>query len=271
MWHIRTVYPPGNDHISPTKASLEDDYPLPVWWVPCFLVPWRVYQWIAKTSSFEGVGIIFITEGRWELHSTFGCKAWVCVLGPLPGALVVLVPTVVTDLLHEGHGPLVVRVEGGRVLPNGAASVLVSPWPTAGRLLAYDLNAVSCQILELWYQAMMPWCHVVGTKGFLYVCTDPKLAGVTCKSCWVMYIVYIGTTHPPRNGRHHQDYEPFLGAGIPTRKLHLWLEPGWGVDRKYKSKLELLQALNVVAFCYREVASMLRTQWEERIIDQWLG
>lgn len=48
-------------------------------------------------------------------------------MGPLPGALVVLVPTVVTDLLHEGHGPLVVRVEGGRVLPNGAASVLVSP------------------------------------------------------------------------------------------------------------------------------------------------
>lgn len=29
------------------------------------------------------------------------------------------------------------------------------------------------------------------------------------------------------------------------------------------------QALNVVAFCYREIASMLRTQWEERIIDQW--
>ena len=183
-----------------------------------------------RSRSLEGISmnrirgswIIFITEGRWELHSTFGCKAWVCVLGPLPGALVVLVPTVVTDLLREGHGPLVVRVEGGRVLPNGAASVLVSPWPTAGRLLAYDLNAVSCQILELWYQAMMPWCHVVGTKGFLYVCTNPKLAGVTCKSCWVMYIVYIGTT--PRNGRHHQDYEPFLGAGIPTRKLHLWLE-----------------------------------------------
>jgi len=51
---------------------------------------------------------------------------------------------------------------------------------SVARLLAYDLNAVSCQILELWYQA-----------------------------------------------------------------------------------------LNVVAFCYREVASMLRTQWEERIIDQW--
>jgi len=29
------------------------------------------------------------------------------------------------------------------------------------------------------------------------------------------------------------------------------------------------QVLNVMSFAYREIASMLRTQWEERIIDQW--
>eukprot|EP00933_Yihiella_yeosuensis_P070850 TRINITY_DN79002_c0_g1_i1.p1 TRINITY_DN79002_c0_g1~~TRINITY_DN79002_c0_g1_i1.p1 ORF type:complete len:843 (+),score=120.81 TRINITY_DN79002_c0_g1_i1:157-2685(+) len=29
------------------------------------------------------------------------------------------------------------------------------------------------------------------------------------------------------------------------------------------------QALNVMSYAYREIASMLRTQWEERIIDQW--
>ena len=29
------------------------------------------------------------------------------------------------------------------------------------------------------------------------------------------------------------------------------------------------QALNVLAFGYREIASMLRTAWEERVIDQW--
>lgn len=29
------------------------------------------------------------------------------------------------------------------------------------------------------------------------------------------------------------------------------------------------QALNIVSYAFREIASMLRTQWEERIIDQW--
>lgn len=89
-----------------------------------------------------------------------------CFWGPLPGALVVLVPTVGVDLSHEGHGPLVERVEGSQgSAEKGLLKNCVSLTPT-GRLLAYDLNAVSCQILELWYQAMMPWYAAVGTKFF---------------------------------------------------------------------------------------------------------
>jgi hypothetical protein len=47
---------------------------------------------------------------------------------------------------------------------------------------------------------------------------------------------------------------------------HIYHNPFWDISTNQQH-----QALNVVAFCYREIASMLRTQWEERIIDQRLG
>ena len=54
----------------------------------------------------------------------------------------------------------------------------------------------------------------------------------------------VGTTPDP-GCRSHQDYEPFLGAGIPTETFIGDCYTGCGVDRSYTVLLHIFDAWNM--------------------------
>ena len=134
-------------------------------------------------------------------------------------------------------------------------------WLWAWRLLAYDLNAVSCQIQELWHQvggrffaAVLGWAKhgiVIDMASTFSHLSSPYLPFPSLPFPYLTlpYLTYVFIVLWRTHGHHI--IHPFF-SGSSTESL-VW------------------EALNVLSFAYREIASMLRTQWEERIIDQPLA